>query len=85
MTKTLDQRAGERLGMLPEQVGAFRGEWEKTPMAVVVKAVLTCKLEDALTEKLTKLRRCIPEEMRSLQGAADALELAITTVNTRLV
>lgn len=85
MTKTLDQRVGERLGMLPEQVGAFRGEWEKTPMAVVVKSLLTCKLEDSLNEKLTKLRRCTPEEMRSLQGAADALEMAISTVNARLV
>lgn len=85
MSKTLDQRAGERLGMLPEQVGAFRGEWEKTPMAVVVKALLTEKLTDALNEKLTKLRRCAPEETKGIQGAADALEMAISMVNTRLV
>lgn len=71
--------------MLPEQVGAFRGEWEKTPMAVVVKALLTEKLTDALNEKLTKLRRCAPEETKGLQGAADALEMAISMVNSRLV
>lgn len=85
ITKTLDQRAAEKLGMIPEQVGVYRGEWEKTPLSAVVKALITCRLEDALNEKLAKLRRCDPEETKGLQGAADALEMAIATVNSRLV
>lgn len=85
MTKTLDQRAAERLAMMPEQVGAFRSEWEKTPLSVVVKMALTLKLEDALAEKLAKLRRCEPDETKGLQGAADAIEMAISTINSRLV
>lgn len=85
MVKTLDQRAAEALQMLPEQVGIFRGEWERTPMSNVVKALMTEKLKDALSEKLAKLRRCEPEETKGLQGAADALEMAISVVNSKLV
>lgn len=85
MSKTLDARAGERLGLHPEQVGAFRQQWEDSPVSNVVKAVLVLKLEDALNEKLAKLRRCAPEDTKGLQGAADALEMAISMVNSRLV
>lgn len=81
---TLDQKAAAKLGMLPEQVGVFRGEWEKMPMAAVVKCLWTVKLESMLTERLTKLRSCEPEALRKLQGEIQGLQLALDVVNGRL-
>lgn len=84
-SKTLDQKAAEVLQMNPDQVGAFRNEWERTPMATVVKAIFSVKLDDLIRERENKLRTCAPEELRQVQGELKGLQLARDTVNGRLV
>lgn len=82
---TLDQKAAAKLGMLAEQVGGYRGEWEKMPMAAVVRALLAVKLEGMAKERETKLRTCKPEELLAIQGELRGLTLAMDAVNSRLV
>lgn len=85
MSATLDQKAAEALGMNPEQVGVFRGEWERSPMSNVVKALFSAKLQSMIGERENKLRTCTPEELRQVQGELKGLQLARDTVNGRLV
>lgn len=85
MTKTLDQLAGEKLGLHPEQVGAYRGEWEKSPTSNVVKALMAAKLDSLIRERENKLRTCSPEELRKVQGELNGLQLALDVVNARLI
>lgn len=82
---TLDQRAGAKLGLNPEQVGAYRNEWEKMPLAAVVKCLMTTKLQAMQDERLTKLRSCKAEELTKLQGEIQGLQLAMDAVSARLV
>lgn len=82
---TLDQRAGARLQMNEQQVAQMRSQWEDSPTANVIKCMLALKLEDLAAEQTQKLRKCAPEELKRLQGALDMLDIAIATVQTRLV
>lgn len=82
---TLDDRASQILGMHPEQVSVFRNEWEKSPASNVIRCLMALKIEDAMKEKMNKLRKCAPEELSGLQGALDALDLASTVITTRIV
>lgn len=83
-TTTIDQRAAEKLGTNPEQVGVYRGEWERSPASNVIKALLSVKLEGMAKERETKLRSCEPDELRALQGELRGLTLAMDAINGRL-
>lgn len=82
---TLDQRAAAKLGLNPEQVGSYRGEWERSPTSAVVRALLAVKLEGMAKERETKLRTCKPEELLALQGELRGLTLAMDAINGRLI
>jgi hypothetical protein len=82
---TIDAKAAARLGMMEPQVAIMRTEWEQSPKSNVIKALISVKLESLMAEKLGKLRKCAPEECRPLQSALDALELALSVVNSRII
>jgi hypothetical protein len=82
---TVTEKAAAVLGMHPEQVAAMRDQWEASPHSNVIRALMKAKLEEILSEKLTKLRRCTPEELKTIQGGTDALEVAISTITGKLL
>jgi hypothetical protein len=81
---TLDTTVAAKLGMHPEQVGQFRNEWERNPMATVIKAAFSVKLETMAKERERKLRSCEPEELKKLQGELNGLQLAMDLINSPL-
>lgn len=81
----LDSRAALALGMHPDQVGAMRNEWERVPMATVVRCLIGIKLGAMVKERETKLRSCKPEELLKIQGELQGLTLAIDAITSRLV
>lgn len=83
--ENIDSICAKALGMHPDQVGAMRNEWERVPMATVVRCLIGIKLGAMVKERETKLRSCKPEELLKIQGELNALQLAIDTVNGRLV
>jgi len=82
---TLDSIVAAKLGMHPEQVGAYRQEWEKQVFCTVVRELLHAKLQRMVDEQDNKLRTCEPEELKGIQGARKAFELAQKMVVERLV
>ena len=82
---TIDARVAAKLGTLEPQVAILRSRWESTPDSNVVRELFRAKLEDLMAERLRKLRICTPEDLKTLQGELNGLELAVTTITTPIV
>lgn len=82
---TLDARVATKLGTLEPQVAVLRTKWESTPDANVVRELFRTKLQDLIDERTRKLRICTPEDLKTLQGEANGLELAIAILAAPIV
>ncbi len=76
MSADLDARVAAAMNLHAPQVSAYREEWNRTPQASVIRTLFSIALEDAMKERLTKLRRCNEADLKKLQGELDGLELA---------
>lgn len=80
-----DDDVAKALGMLPQQVAIIRDQWEVKAESVVIRKYFELKIAAHADEKLRKLRKCSPEELKGLQGELDGLELGNTVVTSRIV
>lgn len=82
---TLDARVAAKLGTLEPQVAILRSRWEGTPESNVIRELFRTKLQDLIDERTRKLRICTPEDLKTLQGEANGLELAIAILAAPVV
>lgn len=79
-----DQRVARALGMSPEQIGIIRDQWNEAPNTVIVRAIITDRLQQQISELERKLRKVDAAGLPALQGAIDAYERSISTIKGRL-
>lgn len=79
-----DQRVAAKLGMNPEAVGIIRQRWNDANETPIVREIIGDRIQQLVAELERKLRKCPPDELKTLQGALDAYEKAISTLNSRL-
>lgn len=73
----LDEQAAAKLGMSANAVSQIRERWEKQAESAVIKTIFGIKLDAIDKEKTVKLKRAATiEEVKELQGALNAIELA---------
>lgn len=54
-------------------------------MATVVKELFRAKLDDLTAERLRKLRICASDDLKTLQGELNGLELALVVLTSPIV
>lgn len=79
-----DQRVAAKLGMNPEAVGIIRLRWNDANETPIVREIIGDRIQQLIAELERKLRKCGGDELKLLQGALDAYEKAISTLNSRL-
>jgi hypothetical protein len=72
----LDARVATAMSLNPAQVSIYRDEWNRTPQSSVVRTIFKITLQDQIDERMRKLRKCDPEDLKTLQGELNGLELA---------
>ena len=71
--------------MHPEQVAIYRERWESDAQSRIIREYWDAKFDALIAERLSKLRKCSPEDLKGLQEALNALDLAKSIVAERIV